>query len=341
MKNLAPALVAGFLLARLPFPSAAVAATDVSGKWSGFPIYLTLKQDGGKITGSAGDREDDQIPFQNGSIEGDRVTLNFGPIEVDLVVRGDEMAGEVHQGTRVTKMVFRRIKPRDPSAPPLAFDAASVKRSAPPAGQGNGSNMRADPGRLTCTNVSLKQYIVSAWGLKDYQVSTPDWMKDERYDLTATMPAGSPPHEVLLMLQGLLTERFRLATHRETKELAVYALVVDRNGLKLKPADGFGGTSVSSSPKGRTLRASATMRGLAGTLSGLVDRPVIDMTGLAGGFNINLEWTPEGNEGATGDGIPGPTVFTALHEVGLRLESRKAPVEMLVVDRGEKIPVEN
>ena len=164
-KHLA-ALLVGFLL-----PSVVSAATDVSGKWSGFPIYLTLKQDGDKVTGTAGQTEDDQIPFQTGSIEDDRLTLHFGSAEIDLTVRGDEMTGEVHQDTRVTKLVFRRMKPRDASEPPLAFDAASVKRSAPPAGLGNGSYMKADPGRLTCTNVPLKQYIVSAWGLKTYQVS--------------------------------------------------------------------------------------------------------------------------------------------------------------------------
>ena len=207
--------------------------------------------------------------------------------------------------------------------------------------------MKADPGRLTCTNVTLKRYLIAAWGLKDYRVSAPDWMNDERYDLTATMPAGTPPHEVLLMLQALLVDRFKLATHRETKELAVYALVVDRNGLKLKPAEGFG-TSVSSSPKGRSVRANVTMKGFAGMLSGLLDRPVVDMTGLTGGFHINLEWSPDerpsnpnGNEGGAADGNPGPTIYTALHEVGLKLESRKAPVEVLVVDRAEKVPVEN
>ena len=207
--------------------------------------------------------------------------------------------------------------------------------------------MRADPGRLTGTNVPLKRYLIAAWGLKDYQLSAPDWMNDERFDLTATMPAGTPPHEVLRMLQALLVDRFKLATHRETKELAVYALVVDKNGLKLKSAQGFG-TSVSSSPRGRSMRANATMKSFAGLLSGLVDRPVVDMTGLSGGFHIELDWTqddmrsnPKENDGAAVDSLPGPTIYTALHEVGLKLESRKAPVEILVVDRGEKAPVEN
>ena len=335
------------ILACLVVSPAMLGATDVSGKWSGFPIYLTLKQDGNTVTGSAGESEDDQIPFESGSIEDNRVTLKLGTVEINLMVQGDQMSGEVHEGTRTMRMVFRRLKPRDPSAPPPAFDAASVKRSPPqPSGRG-GSNMRADPGRLTATNVPLKRYLIAAWELKDYQVSAPDWMNDERYDVAATMPAGTPPHEVLLMLQALLVDRFKLATHRETKELAVYALVVDRNGLKLKPAEGFG-TSVSSSPKRRSMRANVTMKSFAGTLSGLVDRPVVDMTGLTGGFNINLEWAPDempsnpnGNEGRAADGDPGPTIYTALHEVGLKLESRKAPVEVLVVDRAEKVPVEN
>ena len=332
MKAFPPLIAAGLLAF-----SALLGATDVSGKWSGFPIYLTLKQDGNTVTGSAGESEDDQIPFQSGSIEDDRLTLKLGSMEISLVIEGDQMSGEVHQGTQTRRMVFRRMKPRDPSAPPPAFDAASVKRSSPQPGRG--SNMSADPGRLTCRNVPLKRYVVVAWRLKDYQLSTPDWMNDERYDVTATMPAGTPPREVLDMLQALLVDRFKLATHRETKELAIYALVVDKNGLKLKPAEGFN-TSVSSSPTGRSMRANVTMKGFAGLLSGLVDRPVVDMTGLAGGFNINLDWAPDEMR-ATGDSVPGPTIYSALHNVGLKLESRKAPVEILVVDRAEKVPVEN
>jgi uncharacterized protein (TIGR03435 family) len=343
MKAFPLAILAGLLVS-----SAMLGAIDVSGKWSGFPIYLTLKQDGDAVSGSAGESEDDQIPFQSGSIEDDRLTLKLGSMEINLVVQGDQMSGELHQGTQTKRMVFRRLKPSDPSAPPPAFDVASVKRSPPqPLGKGGGSNMKADPGRLTCTNVPLKRYVVVAWGLKDYQLSTPDWMNDERYDVTATMPAGTPPREVLLMLRALLVDRFKLATHRETKELAVYALAVDRNGLKLKPAEGFN-TSVSSSPAGRSMRGNVTMKSFAGLLSGLLDRPVVDMTALAGGFNINLDWAPDdvrsnpnGNEGKAGDDVPGPSIYTALHGVGLKLESRKAPIEVLVVDRAEKVPVEN
>lgn len=157
MRGILLASLAGLLIS-----SAMLGATDVSGRWSGFPIYLTLKQDGNIVTGSAGESEDDQVPFQSGSIDGDRLTLKSGPMEINLVVQGDQMSGEV-KGAQTMKMVFRRLKPRDPSAPPPAFDAASVKRSPPqPPGKEGASNMKADPGRLTCTNVPLKRYLMAA-----------------------------------------------------------------------------------------------------------------------------------------------------------------------------------
>lgn len=332
------------LLVTLLLTSAMPGATDVSGTWSGFPISLILKQDGNTVTGSAGETEDDQIPFQSGSIEGNRITLKSGLMEISLVVQGDQMSGEVYNGTKTTKMVFRRLMPRNPSAPPPAFDAASVKRSPPQ----RGSSMKADPGRLTGVNVPLKRYVIAAWGVRAYQVSAPNWMDDERYDLTASMPAGTPRNEVMLMLRALLVERFRLATHLETKEMAVYSLVVERNGVKLKPAEELGGSSISINPNGSRLLGNMTMKSFTGTLSGLLDRPVVDRTGLTAGFNINLQWArdelqsnPSGNDGTSGDSVHGPTIFTALHEIGLKLASGKAPVEILVVDHAEKVPTEN
>jgi uncharacterized protein (TIGR03435 family) len=90
------------------------------------------------------------------------------------------------------------------------------------------------------------------------------------------------------------------------------------------------------------------MKRFAASLSGLLGRPVVDMTGLSGGFNINLEWTRDetgsnvtGVESQPPDAMIGPTIYTALSGVGLKLESRKAPVDILVIDRGEKVPTEN
>jgi uncharacterized protein (TIGR03435 family) len=334
MKWFLSALLLGVVLSS----EAASAAIDVSGKWSGFPIYLTLKQEGNVVTGSAGETVDDQIPFPPATLEDDRLVLKFGTMEIAFTIQGDQMTGDARNDRNSIRIVMKRMKPRDPSAPPPAFDAATVKRTAP---DSRGSNMKSTPGRLTSTNVSLKHYVVAAWGLKDYQVTGPDWIDNERYDLTATMPAGTPTDEVFSMLQTLLKERFGLTMHRETKELPVYALVVEKGGLKLPLADGFGGTSVSGGPRGRTMNANVTMKSLAGTLSGLVDKPVIDMTEAAGGYKVKLEWTPDSPGSTEPDIATGPTIYMALHQVGLKLESRKAPVEILVVDSANKIPAEN
>src|SRR5690242_16857554 len=106
MKHLRLAMLACLLVS-----SVLSGATDVSGKWSGFPIYLTLKQDGNIVTGSAGQTEDDQMPFQSGTVEDDRLTLKSGTVEINLVVHGDQMSGEVHDGTKTIRMVFRRLQP--------------------------------------------------------------------------------------------------------------------------------------------------------------------------------------------------------------------------------------
>jgi hypothetical protein len=93
MKDFLLAILAGLLVS-----SAMLVATDVSGRSSGFPIYLTHKQDGKTVSGSAGESGDDQVPFERGSIEDDRVTLKLESMEINLVVQGDQMSGEVHEG---------------------------------------------------------------------------------------------------------------------------------------------------------------------------------------------------------------------------------------------------
>jgi uncharacterized protein (TIGR03435 family) len=131
-----------------------------------------------------------------------------------------------------------------------------------------------------------------------------------------------------------VTERFKLALHRTTKELPVYAIVVGKNGPKMVPAIQSGPYGMKSRLGGGHFTAeNQSMAGLAGALSRLTGRRVFDRTGLSGGFRFVLEWTPDDNhDGATG--LPtGPSLFTALQEqLGLRLESQKEPIEMLVID---------
>jgi uncharacterized protein (TIGR03435 family) len=144
------------------------------------------------------------------------------------------------------------------------------------------------------------------------------------------------------MLQALLTDRFKLSLHRESKEMSVYALVAGKNGPKVKTAESASG--ISSHSDGGPIHVSATvgMDGFANYLSQRLDRPVLDQTGLKGLFEIKLDWSPDSiQRPGANDDLQGPSIFTALQEqLGLKLEGRKAPVEVLVIDHAE-MPSEN
>ncbi len=136
---------------------------------------------------------------------------------------------------------------------------------------------------------------------------------------------------MMLMLQTLLAERFKLTIHRETKEIPIYALVAAKNGPRLQEAkdkDKIGSMSIGRG----MLRGQTTLADLARYLSSSADRPVMDRTGLTAGFEINLQWSPDTSPEASG-----PSLFTAVQEqLGLKLESSKGPVELLVIDHAER-----
>ena len=136
---------------------------------------------------------------------------------------------------------------------PAAFEVASIKTAAPTASAGmfrvmmRGGPGSADPGQLTYSNVTLKNVLMNAYGVKGYQISGPSWLDSERYDIAAKIPKGATKEQFMLMLQNLLAERFKLTLHREKKDLPMYALVVGKSGPKMKesvdgavPADGAG-----------------------------------------------------------------------------------------------------
>jgi uncharacterized protein (TIGR03435 family) len=248
-----------------------------------------------------------------------------------------------------------------PAAQP-AFEVASVKPAPPPTPGMFKVQMGGDPGMVDYKNVSLKTVIARAYQMKDYQVSGPDWLDTERFDIMAKVPANTPASQVPLMLQNLLAVRFKLAVHLDQKVMPVYAMVIGKNGPKLKPVEGEpqGGMRMTIGPKGRQMSGPTTMSGLAGGLSSMMDRPVVDLTELKGTYDVDLEWVPDEREGggilakmkamaeASSGGVPdpsGPTglsLFGALQEkLGLRMEARKSPVDLLVVDSGQKVPTEN
>jgi uncharacterized protein (TIGR03435 family) len=139
------------------------------------------------------------------------------------------------------------------------------------------------------------------------------------------------------MCQALLAERFKMAVHRETKDLPVYALVVAKEGFKLKEVElGHGGFSAG---RGQMKASSMPLAAFAQRLSQVVDRPVLDQTGIQGAFNFTVEWSPEDDTTAS---PTGPSLFTALQQqLGLKLEARRGSVEVLVVERADRVPIEN
>jgi uncharacterized protein (TIGR03435 family) len=317
----------------------ALYGADVSGKWSGIagiPVWVTFQQNGDKLTGTAGQTPSDQsLSFEDGKVDGDHLTFKAGTFLFDLRVGDREITGEVNMGGGETaRVVLHRLVETSGPVPRRAFEVASVKRMPTPTG-GYHSSTKLDPGRLTCTNITLRQLIVNAFAVKDYQVFGPDWMNSEVYDISATLPAGATGDQVFPMMQTLLAERFGMAFHREVRELPVYALVLAKGGSKLKPVEfGRGGTNFD----GHTLKAvRMPVAKLADFLAQRLERPVLDMTELKGVFDFTLEYS---NLEDSGD--PSPDLMAALQQqLGLRLEARKAPVETILVDHLDKNPTEN
>jgi uncharacterized protein (TIGR03435 family) len=285
----------------------------------------------------------------------------------------------------------------------IAFEAATIKPSAPPSmgpihiGPRGGPGT-SDPGRYSCERCDLTFLITTAYGINAVEVSGPSWMEEVRFDVVATLPAGATKEQFKLMMQNLLAERFKLATHQEKKDLPIYELTVVKGGPKLKastgPPDpaagrGPGGARASAAPPPPPQEKGSGCSGapqpppgrfpmmmisptfamwrlidkstaeFAEALQGAVSRPVRDATGLAGKFDFELVFSGSGARAlvpagmqrppmpvGTADGAAaedcGPTIFAALQDqLGLKLESRKGPVDTLVVDHVEKTPAEN
>jgi uncharacterized protein (TIGR03435 family) len=256
-----------------------------------------------------------------------------------------------------------------------------------------------DAGRADYGFVNIEYLLGKAYGVKSYQISGPSWIQSERYDIQAKLPSGSTKEQVPDMLKALLADRFKIEIHHETKEHAVYALVVGKSGPKLKestpekPADGD--TNPDAAPQTRFAPGgdgrSMTVKGPQGNMamsmgadgnmhmqaSGMsipsfvdiitrfVDKPVIDQTDLKGKYDIGIDMSMAdlqnvarsagiaipgmggGGRGSAGGAAEaasdpsGGSIFQAVQALGLKLDPRKLPVDVIVVDKGDKVPTEN
>ncbi len=248
-------------------------------------------------------------------------------------------------------------------APPqgLAFEVASIKLNK---SGGSRANSGFNGGRFTATNIDVKTLMqYNAFGIPATQImGQPAWLSSDRFDIDAKVEDAVAEQMKKLSIEGraawrrqmvqqLLADRFKLTFHWETKEFPVYALVVAKNGPKIersKNAEGGGGVS---SNNGTLTAKGVTMERLAQTLTVVsareLGRFVVDKTNLEGKYDLTLTWSPDNRSASMTDtsnenAAPfGPSIFTALQEqLGLKLESTKAPVKTLVIDHIEQ-PSEN
>jgi uncharacterized protein (TIGR03435 family) len=267
------------------------------------------------------------------------------------------------------------------------FEVASIRPSSEQVAQVS-AGMRIAGSQVRLTAMSLKEYIVIAYGVKPQQIVGPDWLGQTRFDLAATIPAGGSAAQVPEMLRALLADRFQMTMHRETREFPVYALGVAKGGAKIQPSKAPAPTTETTGEKPPAVDVTArgssagttvdlgrgstftfgnnrlevgkmTMTSFAEVLTRFVDRAVLNETGLTGEYDVVLNIAPEDYmplmvrsgvnagvalppqalrllDGANTDPLSGP-----LRDVGLTLESRKAPLSVVVVDAISKTPTEN
>jgi uncharacterized protein (TIGR03435 family) len=240
--------------------------------------------------------------------------------------------------------------PPTPAASRPQFEVASVKRnnSGRQVARFNGG-----AGRWTATNALVSVLIKIAYRVQDFQIiGAPAWISSERYDIEAKGEGNLGNNEINApMLQALIEERFKAAVHGETRDMPVYFLTVAKSGSKLKASQCITKDPNTPVPPGQPrpsfcgngtvdyglIRVTGTrLQYLADNLSGLLKRKVLDNTGLAGQFDVDLKWTPDlttpgSNPASASDG--GPSIFTAIEEqLGLKLESGRAPIDVLVID---------
>jgi len=265
-----------------------------------------------------------------------------------------------------------------------AFEVASIRPSATePQGQVD-VGLHMDGAQVRVARLTLRDYIGIAYRTKIAQIAGPDWINSERFDISATIPAGGTTAQIPEMLQALLADRFQLKFHREKRDFPVYALVQGKGPLKMteappdpaaadaaEPVDVKAGGSVKGVNidlgGGRTFSFvpnkfevhRMTMVLFARYLERFSDRTIIDMTGLKGQYDATFDINPDDylpllirsamNAGET----PRPqamrlesrytieSLSDALETIGLKLEPRKAPLDVIVVDSASKTPAEN
>jgi uncharacterized protein (TIGR03435 family) len=235
------------------------------------------------------------------------------------------------------------------------FDVASLKVSPPPQTDKININLgTARHGVVTLANASLADCLRYAYSItNNEQIAGPDWITDKmvRFDIEGKAPPATPLAKLREMLQTLLVERFKLVYHTDKKNMTYVALVAAKGGSKLQEAEENPPANTQPMIAGRIISKRMTMSTLVTLLSRFMGETVVDMTGLTSWYDVKLEWTPDPPQNSrpvNGQPPPpvepalGPSVFSAIEkQLGLKLERRKGPLDVLVIDHAEKTPVGN
>jgi uncharacterized protein (TIGR03435 family) len=226
--------------------------------------------------------------------------------------------------------------------PVLKFDVASIK-SNPNLKDSSSKIMNA--GGLIYTFVTLSDCIQTAYNVKSYQVSGPEWIRSEHYDISTKSDSNSSKDQVLSMFQALLADRFRLKLHHEQKDLPVYALSVDKAGHRLKPHVGEEPMTLKVDNGGIVFQSASIAEFIQFVGSFPLERPLVDDTGLTGKFDFTLRiGEPDANfdvaKRALYQNAPS-VIMDGVVPLGLKLESRKQMADMLILDQVERPAPQN
>ena len=361
--------------------TAANLTQDIADTWQGTlhagkdlrTVLKITKADGGgyKAAFYSIDQGGAPIPVAKLTLEGTTVKMSVtavgGTYEGKLSSDGKSIVGNWSQGPNPLPLTLTRATPETawaipeppPVIPPMAananpsFEVATIRPSKPDT---PGRMFRVQGRRFSTLNTTLSDIISFAYGTHPKQlIGAPAWVDTDKFDIEAQPDGEGAPSDKQwkIMWQKLLAERFKLSFHRDKKELSVYVLSVSKTGQKLtkSESDPNGLPGLWFQALGNLNVRNATMEDFAGLMqSAVLDRPVLDQTGLTGRWDFILKWTPDDSQFASfGMKIPPPTdaatappaLYTAIQEqIGLKLDATKAPAEVFVVDHVEK-PSEN
>jgi uncharacterized protein (TIGR03435 family) len=229
---------------------------------------------------------------------------------------------------------------------PATFDAVSIHTAAVVIRDPHSLPIHFTPARVNMRSVTLKAAIAWSWSVMDNEVQGPGWLDSDYYDVIAKTAAPCSEDQLRRMFQAVLAERFGVSVHREQKEMQAYVVNVDKAGLKMTETSTEGESTFEPQPKRMALSMQrASISELATLISRILQAPVVDATHLTGRYDAVFDMTKYAQDMHPAEGTPpdmAGLMTTALREeFGLRIELKRTPVDIVVVDHAEKKPLAN